>query len=263
MAKESASKGSRHKLAVVTGSGTGIGQEIALALARTGFDIALIARRHAPLAITARRIKDLGREAIAVPADVTSERALTLAHDSILEKFKRVDVLVNNAAVQGPTMPVNEISPKEWRSTIDIDLTGAFLCTKAFLPSLLRSKHASIVNISSVAALRGVALRTPYCAAKHGLIGFTKALAQELGPKSVRVNVICPGPVLSAAVEEVVEERSKRTGVPYRDLLHKTLRSQALGRPITTDEVAAAVVFFASDASTGITGQMLTVAGGD
>jgi NAD(P)-dependent dehydrogenase (short-subunit alcohol dehydrogenase family) len=247
-------------VAVVTGAARGIGRTIALALAREGAELVLV--DIGPLELVESEVLALGSRVLALTADVSKEDEVARLAKGALDEFGSVDVLVNNAGIQGPTLSVCDISLAAWQETLTVDLTGPFLCVREFLSSLAAQKQGSIINIASTAALKGVPLRSPYCAAKMGLVGLTKALAMEFGPSGIRVNAVCPGPVDSPAVEEVVREKSKQTGEPFEVSLHRTLSGTALNRPITMAEVAETVVFLASDSSSGITGQVITVAGG-
>ena len=250
------------RVAVVTGASRGLGRVIALALGEEGADLVLVARRPGSLTKVEAELRSQNARFTSLTADLSQETEVATVASSIFQEFGKADILINNAAVQGPTKPVHEISVASWQEVLAVDLTGPFLCIRAFAPSMMAQKRGSIVNVSSTAAMKGVALRSPYCSAKMGMIGLTKALAQELGPSGVRVNAICPGPMPSTAVEEVVRDRSRQTGLPYDQLLERTLRSPSLVRPIAMNEVASAVVFLASDDSSAITGQVITAAGG-
>ena len=245
---------------MVTGAARGIGRTIALALAREGAELVLV--DIGPLEPVESEVLALGSRVQAFTADVSKEDEVAKLAKDALDQFGRVDVLVNNAGIQGPTLSVRDISLAAWQETLTVDLTGPFLCVREFIPSLAAQKRGSIINISSTAAFRGAPLRSPYCAAKMGLVGLTKALAMELGFNGIRVNAVCPGPVDSPTVEEVVREKSEQTGEPFEVLLNRTLAGTALNRPVTMAEVAETVVFLASDSSSGITGQVITVAGG-
>jgi len=250
------------RVAVVTGASRGLGRVIALALAEEGADLVLVARRHGSLAEVESEMRSRNARFKSLTADLSQDTEVATVVSSVLQEFGKADILINNAAVQGPTKAVHEISVASWQEVLAVDLTAPFLCIRAFSPSMIARKTGSIVNVSSTAAINGVALRSPYCSAKMGLIGLTKALAPELGPSGVRVNAICPGPMPSPAVEAVVLDRSRQTGRSYELLLERTLRSPSLERPIAMNEVASAVVFLASDDSSAITGQVITAAGG-
>ena len=250
------------RVAVVTGASRGLGRAIAVALAEEGATLVLVSRRPGSLAEVESEIRSRNAKFKSLAVDLSQEADVAAVASLVLQEFGKADILINNAAVQGPTKPVHEISMESWQEVLALDLTAPFLCIRAFAPSMIASKTGSIVNVSSTAALNGVALRSPYCSAKMGMIGLTKALAQELGPSGVRVNAICPGPMPGAAVETYVRDRSRQTGRSHESLLERTLRSPSLVRPITLNEVASAVVFLASDDSSAITGQVITAAGG-
>ena len=163
-------------------------------------------------------------------------------------KLGGLDVLVNNAGVAGPTGGVEEISPADWRRTIDVCLTGQFLCAHFAVPMLKAAGGGSIVNLSSAAGRFGYAYRTPYSAAKWGVIGFSQSLAKELGPANIRVNAILPGIVEGPRMSGVIAARAKQVGVSYAEMEKTYLDRVSLRRMVTAEDVAATVLFLVSEA---------------
>jgi NADP-dependent 3-hydroxy acid dehydrogenase YdfG len=180
------------QVALITGAGRGLGQQIALAFARAGADIVGTARNKAQLEDTTKEIKALGRRALPVVTDVTQEDQVRAVANQALKEFGQVDILVNNAgmSVYGPFV---EQKAADWRAMIETNLMGTIFCTHAILPSMLERGQGLIINISSVAGIHGLPNEAVYCASKHGVKGFTDALAIELKDKGIRVCGIYPG----------------------------------------------------------------------
>ncbi len=184
-----------NKIAVITGGARGIGRVIALACAQEGADIVLAARSLNTLQETQAEIEALGRKVLAVPTDITSEESVRDLAEQTLAHFGRVDILINNSGITGPTAPLWEISLAEWEETFAVNVTGGFLCCRAFLPSMIERRAGSIIFISSMTGKRPLYGRSPYAAGKLALVGLARTLAWETGPYGIRVNVISPGPV--------------------------------------------------------------------
>ncbi|MCH8332293.1 SDR family oxidoreductase [Candidatus Sumerlaeota bacterium] len=253
-----------NKVAVVTGAGYGIGEAIAMSLAREGASLVLAARSREKLESVASAIGEMGRRAEVVVTDVSDEVAVKKMIQRAVEVFGRIDILVNNAGIAGPTKPVTEIKGEEWRETLDVNLTGAFYCAKHAAHQMIEAgAGGAMVNIASVAGRIGYAMRTPYAASKWGMIGLSHSLAAELGPKGIRVNCVCPGPVDGERMEAVIAARAEATGVALEKVRDQSTRAIPLGRWVTPGEVARAVLFFASEEdSSGVTGQVFNVCGG-
>ena len=173
--------------------------------------------------------------------------------------FGGLDVLVNNAGIAGPTAAIEDISPADWRRCIDIDLTGMFLCARRAVPMLKKEGAGAIVNMSSVAGRLGYAFRTPYAAAKWGVIGLTESLARELGPSGISVNAVLPGIVAGPRIEKVIGARADQVGVSYAEMEKEYLAKTSLRRMVSADDVAAMVLFLASPAGRNVSGQSLSV----
>lgn len=247
------------KVAIVTGAGSprGIGRATALAMAREGADVAVADLNLAGAERTAAEVRELGRRALAISVDVTSEeQTLRMARET-LAWGRRIDILANCAGITRPT-PVQEISVEEWDLIVDVDLKGVFLCTRAVLPAMLEQRYGRIVSISSVSGKQGGGVfgSAHYCAAKAGVAGFTKAVARQMARYGITANAVAPGLIDTDITVGLVEEETRLR------LRQQSLQSILLGRLGTAQEVAEAVVFLASDRAGYITGEEVDVNGG-
>lgn len=248
--------------AIVTGAGRGIGKEIALALAREGADLVLASRDKDALDRVAHEIRDLRRRAIVVRTDVSDESQVAGMTDIATGEFKRIDILVNNAGLVGPTTPLAKLSREDWDNVIAVNLTGAFLCSRAVIPQMMAQGSGCIINIASIAGKLAYALRSPYAVSKWGMLGLSRTLAQELGPHNIRVNAICPGPTAGDRMQGVIAGRAKELGRPQEEVERTYLEGTALKRMVDPAHVAAAVVFLASKEGSSITGEAIDISCG-
>ncbi|WP_414474870.1 SDR family oxidoreductase [Microvirga sp. M2] len=200
-------------------------------------------------------------QAGATTADVSSEADVEHLFTDLKAALGGLDALINNAGIAGPTGGVEHIAPAEWRRTLDVCLTGQFLCAHHAVPLIRAAGGGAIINLSSAAGRFGYAFRTPYSAAKWGVIGFTQSLAKELGPANIRVNAILPGIVEGPRMEGVIEARAKQTGVGYAEMEKTYLERISLRRMVTAGDVASTVAFLLSAAGRNISGQSLGVDG--
>lgn len=240
----------KDRVAIVTGASQGIGRETALALARAGARVAAAARSADKLAAVAGEISAAGGEALAVKMDVADAEQVKAGFKQVIERFGRLDILVNNAAVTRDGLALR-MKPEDWDAVIRTNLTGAHLCIQQALAVMLRQRSGRIINISSVVAQSGNAGQANYVASKAGLIGLTKAIAIEVASRSITVNAVAPG-FIETAMTSVLSDKVKdelKVRIP-------------LGRMGTPADVAAAVLFLASDEAAYITGQVLSVNGG-
>lgn len=250
-----------NRVAFVTGGGRGIGRAIALALAQEGAQVTVAARTRAQVEAVAKEICARGREALPLTCDVTSARSVEEAIQTAVERWKRLDILVNNAgAVE--RVKVADLDEATWNNTIAVNLTGTFLCTRAALPHMLRGGWGRIINIASIGARHAVPYAPAYTAAKHGVLGFTRAVALEMAPRGITANAICPGWVetdmAEAAIRQIVQ-KTGRTPEQARKSLEQMSPQQRMVQP---EEVAALAVLLASDDARSITGQGLNICGG-
>ena len=246
------------KTAVVTGAGRGIGAAIARGLAGEGARVALIGRKLAPLEEQAKRLTG----AIAVSADVTDADSVRAAFAKIREQFGRIDILVNNAG-NAESAPFTRTDPALWNRMIALNLSGVFLCTAEVYPAMLKQDYGRIVNVASTAALKGYAYVTAYCAAKHGVLGLTRALALEAAKSRVTINAVCPGYTETDIVKDAVANIMAKTGKSEADARAALTAHNPQARMIQPDEVADAVLWICQPGSASITGQAIAVAGGE
>ncbi|WP_277773939.1 3-oxoacyl-[acyl-carrier-protein] reductase [Thermoleptolyngbya sichuanensis] len=237
------------QVAIVTGASRGIGRAIALALAAEGAKVAVnYASSSGAADAVVAEIAGAGSEAIALQADVSKADQVDALFNAVMEKWGRVDVLVNNAGITRDTLLLR-MKPEDWQAVIDLNLTGVFLCTRAASKIMLKQKSGRIINISSVVGLMGNPGQANYSAAKAGVIGFTKSVAKELAPRGITVNAIAPGFIATDMTH----------GLNSEDIL----KFIPLGRYGQAEEVAGATRFLAADpAAAYITGQVLNVDGG-
>ena len=194
-------------------------------------------------------------------ADVADEATIDRLFDDVQRRLGGLDVLVNNAGIAGPTSEVENIDPRDWRRTIDINLNSHFYCTRRAVPMLKQTGDGAIINISSVAGRFGYAFRLPYAATKWAIVGMTESLAKELGPFGIRVNAILPGIVAGPRMERVIADRAAAVGVSYAEMEKQYLSKVSLRRMVSADDVAQTALFLCSAAGRNISGQPISVCG--
>ncbi len=242
---------------LVTAGANGIGLAIARAFAGEGARVhlcdvdeaALAALRKSDPALTASR------------CDVSDRAAVAAMFDDAMALLGGLDVLVNNAGIAGPTAKVEEMHPEDWDRCVNICLTGQFNCARLAVPLLRQSKNASLVNISSVAGRLGFAMRSPYAAAKWGVIGFTKSLAIELGPDNIRVNAILPGLVAGDRQRRVLEAKAQQRGVSYAEMERIAFSYTSIKDYVTPEQIADQILFLCSPRGRTISGQAISICG--
>jgi NAD(P)-dependent dehydrogenase (short-subunit alcohol dehydrogenase family) len=249
----------KDRVAIVTGGGKGIGKAISMAFAAEGAIVVMTARTSSRLDETAEQIKLDGGRAKAIQADVSDEKQVQRLVAETINDYGRVDILVNNSGIGGPTVNVVDLRLQDWNEVLTINLTGSMLCAREVLKHMIPRRKGNIINIGSDGGRFGYPMRSPYCVSKWGIIGLTETLAVEVGEYDIRVNCISPAAVKGERLINVVTGRSKATGVPFEELISKITANYSLQRPAEEAEVAAAAVFLASDESSGITGHTLVV----
>jgi NAD(P)-dependent dehydrogenase (short-subunit alcohol dehydrogenase family) len=250
-------------VALVTGSGRGIGAAIARLFAREGASIFLAARTESELSSVSDQIAKAGGQSGFVAADLTVAADCERLAAAAREKFGSIDILVNNAGHYGPVLPVEEYPLEEFDRVIAVHLRAAFLLTKAVLPEMYERGSGVILNISSLSAKSAFGWGSAYAAAKAGMLGLTRVTAAEAARKGVRVNAICPGPVTETKMsKDLGIELAKRLGVNPQEQLAGFLSTILQGRGQTADEIAQAALFLCSDQSSAMTGQCVNVDGG-
>ena len=250
------------KIAVITGGGRGNGLVIALAYAREGANLVLASRSKESLEETRAMAEDLGRKALVVPTDIRQEESVQNLAEQTLSHYGRIDILVNNSGITGPTTPLWNITLAEWEETFAVNVTGAYLCCRAFLPGMIEQRSGSIIMISSMTGKRPLYGRTPYAGTKLALVGIARTLAWEVGPYGIRVNVISPGAVEGGRIKRVVRDMAAAQGISEDEALRQFTSNSPLGRLVPPVDIAAAAVFLSSDRSVSITGEDLNVSAG-
>jgi 3-oxoacyl-[acyl-carrier protein] reductase len=251
------------RVAIVTGAAKGMGREICLTLAREGADLALAARDPAPLEALAREVEATGHRVLAVPTDVTDERAVERLVARTTQAYGRIHILVNGAGVTGPIeTPVHEITADDFRSVLEVNVVGTFLPTKHVLPQMIAQRYGKIVNISGTSGLRGYKYRAAYSSSKWALRGFTRTVALEVGPHNVNVNALHPGIVAGDRMDRLCREKARKRGWTPEQVYQEYETEMALRRVTVAQDIANAVLYLVSDDSKNMTGQSVTVDGG-
>jgi NAD(P)-dependent dehydrogenase (short-subunit alcohol dehydrogenase family) len=248
--------------AIVTGAGQGIGAAIATGLARSGAHVVVSGRRAAKLEAVCSAITAEGGTAEYCVGDVTDPVHLEQAMELAAGSCKVLDILVNNAGIPGPTARLVDISLKEWNETIAVNLTGVFLACRAALPYLQRSEHGKIVNIGSVTGKQPLPNRSPYAAAKLGVVGLTRTLAHEVGPSGITVNLVSPWLVEGERLDGVISSMSKERGLTPDELRAEMTAGTVFKRMVSEADVVDMVLFLCSSAASNLTGQDINVAAG-
>ncbi len=242
---------------LVTAGASGIGQAISDTFAAAGARIFICDIDTQALDAFARNCPNAGTKI----ADVSSPEAVDALFDAVGDFLGGLDVLVNNAGITGPTAPVENISVAEWDRTISVDLNGMFYCVRRAVPMLKAAGGGTIINLSSIAGRLGYPLRSPYSAAKWGVVGFTKSLAIELGPANVRVNAIQPGVVEGARLDRLLEDRAHEIGISPQEAKDRFLAPISLRHMVSAQEIADMALFLASPSGRSISGQAISVCG--
>ena len=243
--------------AVITGGASGIGEAIAERLAETGMRITLMGRNPERLSATADRLKAASQQ-----ADITSPDDVRRGFAAAVQANGPVTILVNNAG-SAESCPFTKMDDDLWDRMLAVNLTGTYLCTRSVIDAMSKAGFGRIINIASTAAQKGYAYVSAYCAAKHGVLGLTRALALEMARKGVTVNAVCPGftdtDLLTRSIDTIVES----TGMQRQQALAELVRNNPQGRLITPQEVAEAVLWLCNANSSSVTGQAISVAGGE
>jgi NAD(P)-dependent dehydrogenase (short-subunit alcohol dehydrogenase family) len=251
----------RDRKAFITGASRGIGRAIALAFAKEGASLALGARSMDALSGLTSEIEAQGSHAFPVTIDVGDASSIVSAKAAVAERLGHVHIVVNNAGI-AQSVSVVKMDDAHWQAHLDINLTGTFRVTRAFLPDLIAEGWGRIINIASTAGKVGFQYTAAYCASKHGVIGFTRALALEMATQNITANAICPGFVNTDMTSQAVKNIADKTGGSEADALAWIKKISPQNRLVEPEEIAAVAVMLASEQARGITGQAINVDGG-
>jgi NAD(P)-dependent dehydrogenase (short-subunit alcohol dehydrogenase family) len=246
----------------VTGAGRGVGRAIARRFGNLGYAVAAAGRSESLLRQLAEELTDRGSQTQVLVCDVTDRGSIRRSVAEAERQLGPIDVLINNAGV-AESAPFPAMSDELWDRILAVNLTGTYLCTRAVIPGMFERGRGRVINIASVAGRKGFAYSAAYCAAKHGVVGLTRALAIEAAPKGVTVNAICPGWLDTDMTRESIERIVRATGRSAADARSSLERMNPQRRLIDPDEVAALAVYLAGSDARGITGQTLGVDGGE
>ncbi len=250
-------QGLRDKRVLITAGAAGIGRRTAEGFLNAGARVHVCDIDEAALSRLAAELPGIGRSR----ADVAEEADVDRLFGEAMTHLGGLDVLINNAGTAGPTGGIETLSLEDWKRCLAVNLDGMFLCTRRAVPLLEAAGGGAIVNLSSTAGLFGFPNRTPYATAKWGVIGLTKTLAMELGPRGIRTNAICPGPVEGARIDRVIEADARVTGRPVEEVRDRYLRTNALRTFIDAADITNMILYLCSDLGSRINGQAIAVDG--
>ena len=263
------------QVAIVTGGGGGIGEGICLCLARAGADVVVSDVKQGPAGAVAAKVEEIGRRSLAVTTDVRSEDECRALVDTTLEKMGRLDILICSAGTAGVeqmvpsehAMDLENIPLEVWDRTIDVNLKGVFLCTRAVIPHFKKQQRGKIINISSVAGRKGQSMLPAYAASKAGVISLSQSTAIQLAPYNINVNTICPGlvwtPLWADGVDFMLQAKPELKDVPPEAAFNVMVQGASLfKRAQTPEDIGELAVFLASEGAKEITGQAMNVDGG-
>ena len=245
-----------NKIAVITGGGTGIGKAIAKRFSANGACVAVMGRRSGPIQALADEIGGL-----AVQGDTTITSDCLRAVNMVKERYGGIDIIVANAGMVS-VGSVTSLTEEAWEDTVRVNLTGVMRIARAAMPIMLERKNGAILNVSSVAGLSAIGEMASYIASKHAVIGLTKSMAIDYGPKGVRVNTLCPGWVETPMSDEEMRQLAKEKNITYEEAVSLTVKYLPLNRMAKADEIAACAEFLVSDDASFVTGATLVADGG-
>lgn len=252
----------KHRTALITGAGRGIGRAIAEHFAREGARVAIADLDLDTANETARAIRDAGGEALALAMDVTDEQAVDRGFQAVADQWGGVDIVLANAGVQHID-PLHRLAYADWRKVVDVHLNGAFLVTRAGLNQMYAGGGGTMLYMGSVHSLEASPLKSPYVAAKHGLLGLCRAVAKEGAEHGVRSNIICPGFVRTPLVEKQIPEQAKELGISEEEVIRNVmLKNTVDGEFTTVGDVSELAVHLAAFPSAALTGQSIVVSHG-
>jgi NAD(P)-dependent dehydrogenase (short-subunit alcohol dehydrogenase family) len=245
------------KRVVLTAGGAGIGRVTLQTFVEAGARVVTCDVDQAAL----DRLRGELPEVPAIPADVAEPAGVDRLFALAKEQLGGLDILINNAGIAGPTAPIEQVEPDDWRRCLEVNITGQYLCARRAVPMIKAAGGGSIVNLSSAAGRFGFALRTPYCASKWAVVGLTKALAIELGPDQIRVNAICPGAVEGDRINRVIAAKAQARGVGFEAMYQEYTQTASMRRMISPQDIANMILYLCSDAGRLVSGQAIGVDG--
>ncbi|MFB6253813.1 MAG: SDR family NAD(P)-dependent oxidoreductase [Halobacteriaceae archaeon] len=248
--------------AIVTAAGRGIGRQIAFQLAEAGINVVVNDIDPTPLEEIPDAFENTQGEVLTVQGDASDPDDMEYLIEQTTDEFGRLDILVNNVGIAGPTKPCEEITHDEFMGTLEVNIGGIFNATREAIPYLREGSYGRIINISSMSGKRPLQDRTPYTTAKMGIIGFTRTLAVELADDDITVNAICPGSVEGPRLERVIERQAENQNRPYSEVEQEFREHSPMEEFVQASDVGDAVLFLCSKRSTHITGQDLNVTAG-
>lgn len=250
-----------NKVAIVTGGATGIGKAISLTLAKNGARVAICSRNLSRLNAAAAEFETLKLPLLTLQVDVRQKEQIRNAMKTVMAKWNAIHILVNNAGISGLNM-IDDPDDSKWQAILDTNLTGMYLMTKEVIKNITDHSGGRIINISSVLGKFGVPGYTAYCTTKHGMIGFTRALALEVVSRGITVNTICPGWVDTDMAARGISESAAFQGITPEEFKAQAVAAVPIRRFLEADEIAELVCYIASDRAKGITGQAINICGG-
>ena len=249
------------RVALVTGGGTGIGKAIGLQLAKNGARVAIASRNHSHLDAASAEFRSLSLLVLPVQMDVRNKKDVQRAVSEVVAEWGEIHILVNNAGISG-LITTDDPDDTKWYDILDTNLNGMYLITKEVLQHMPEHQGGRVINISSVLGKFGVPGYTAYCTTKHGMIGFTRALALEVVDRGITVNAICPGWVDTEMATQGIKETAALQGITLEEFKAQAVAAVPIKRFLEADEVAGLVCYIASDLARGITGQAINICGG-
>jgi NAD(P)-dependent dehydrogenase (short-subunit alcohol dehydrogenase family) len=251
----------RDKIALVTGGGTGIGKAIGLQMAKNRAKVAIGSRSRSHLATATAEFESLGLPVLPISMDVRKKLDIQRAIEEIVSKWGAIHILVNNAGISGLSR-IDDPDDSKWFNIVDTNLNGMYLITKEVLKQMPDHNGGRVINISSVLGKFGVPGYTAYCTTKHGMIGFTRALALEVVNRGITINTVCPGWVDTEMATQGINETAAFQGITPKQFKAQAVAGVPIKRFLEADEIAELVCYLASDQAKGITGQAINICGG-
>ena len=247
----------KNKIIVITAGASGIGADMAKSLSNAGASVIIGDKDE----IALKRLEKEGSDILAIQADVSNESDVAMLFETVKSRFGKIDALINNAGIPGPSVKLGDIDLKDWEEAIKVNLTGTFLCSKSAIQLLKESGGGSIINIGSTSSFMGTPLRSAYTASKWGLIGLTKTWAMEYGKDKIRVNTICPTSVSGERIEGVIERDAEYRKIDPEKIRQAYLDQTSLKTFIDSEEIVGMVVYLLSPLAKNISGQMMVIDG--